>query len=208
MVGQSKPHAAKLAIVKNTSSKLKRRSHRIASKLEFSNTQDNPIEIEEVGEEVSMHEEEIVFTDKSKKQGSSTAFKGDHSFNDLSESKDGHFSTGQGSIEQTPLTLLLLIPQVNTLPLLSLLFVHFYFPYLCLSQVPPWSTLHLEVGAIPSLYLSFLDQATPHVKPLSKPPTEPDVAVAHSTISHLLSLDLLFLSIIQKYAFHAAMAVL
>ena len=70
--------------MKNTSSKLKRRSHRIASKLEFSNTQVNPIEIEEVEEEVSMHRKEIVFTDKSKKQGSSAAFKGGHSFNDLS----------------------------------------------------------------------------------------------------------------------------
>ena len=37
-VEQPKPNVAKLAIVKNTSSKLKRRSHRIASKLEFSNT--------------------------------------------------------------------------------------------------------------------------------------------------------------------------
>ena len=91
MVGQSKPHTAKLAIVKNTSFKLKRRSHRIASKLEFFNTQDNPIEIEETEEEVSMHREEIVFTGESKKQGSSAAFKGGHSFNDLSESEDGHF---------------------------------------------------------------------------------------------------------------------
>ena len=56
-VVQPKLHAAKLAIVKNASSKLKRRSHRIASKLEFSNTQDNPIEIEEVEEEESMHRE-------------------------------------------------------------------------------------------------------------------------------------------------------
>ena len=70
MVGQSKPLAAKLAIVKNTSFKLKRRSHRIASKLQFPNTQGNPIEIEEDEEEVSMHREEIVFTDESKKQGS------------------------------------------------------------------------------------------------------------------------------------------
>ena len=46
-VRQPKPFAAKLAIMKNTSVKLKRRSHRIASKLEFSNTQDNPIDIEE-----------------------------------------------------------------------------------------------------------------------------------------------------------------
>ena len=66
-VGQSKPPTTKLAIVNNTSSKLKRRSHRIASKLEFSNTQDNPIEIEEAEEEVSMHREEIVFTKESKK---------------------------------------------------------------------------------------------------------------------------------------------
>ena len=73
-VGKSKPLAAKLAIVKNTSSKLKSRSHRIASKLEFSNTQDNSIEIEEAEEEVSMHMEEIVFTNESKKQGRSTAF--------------------------------------------------------------------------------------------------------------------------------------
>ena len=37
-VGQSKPPDAKLDIVKNTSSELKRRSHRIDFKLEFSNT--------------------------------------------------------------------------------------------------------------------------------------------------------------------------
>ena len=109
-VGQSKPPATKLAIVKHTSSKLKRRSHKTASKLEFSNTQDNSIEIEEAEEEVSMHREEIVFTNESKNQGSSTAFKGGHSFNDLSESEDGHFSTSQGSIGQTPPTLLLSIP--------------------------------------------------------------------------------------------------
>ena len=92
-VGQPKP-IAKLAIVKNTSSKLKQRSHRIASKLEFSNIQDNPIDVEEAEEEVSMYREEIVFTDESKKQGSSVAFEGGHSFNDLSESKNDHFSAG------------------------------------------------------------------------------------------------------------------
>ena len=80
-----------------------------------------------------MHREEIVFIDKSKKQGSSIAFKGGHSFDDLSKSKYGHFSIGQGSIGQTPLTLLLTISQGNTLPLFSLLFIHFYFPYLRLS---------------------------------------------------------------------------
>ena len=116
--------------MKNTSSKLKRRSHRIASKLEFSNTQDNPIDIKETKEEVSMHREEIVFTDESKKQGSSTSFEGGHSFNDLSI---GHFSAGKGSIGKTPATLLLSIPQANNLPLFSLLFIHFYFPYLYLS---------------------------------------------------------------------------
>ena len=57
-----------------------------------------------------MHREEIVFSDESKKQGSSATFEGGHSFNDLSESKDGHFSTGQGSIGKTPPTLLLSIP--------------------------------------------------------------------------------------------------
>ena len=188
--------AAKLAIVKNTSSKLKRRSHRIASKLEFSNTQDNHIDIEEAEEEESMHREEIVFTDESKKQGSSATLEGGHSFNDLSKSEDGHFLAGQDSIGQTPPTLLLTIPHVSTLPLFSLLFIHFYFPYLCLSQVSPWSTLHLEEGAVPFLDLSFLDQATPHVKPPSKPPTELNVVVTHSTISHLLSLDLLSISTI------------
>ena len=100
-VEQPKPPASKLAIMRNTSSKLKRRSHRIASKLEFSNTQDNPIDIEEAEEEVSMHREEIIFTE-SKKQGSSVAFEGGHSFNDLLEPEDGHFSVGQGSIKQTP----------------------------------------------------------------------------------------------------------
>ena len=53
-----------------------------------------------------------------------------------------------------------------------------------------------------------MDQATPHVEPPSKPLTKPDVVVAHSTISHLLSLDLLSLSTIPKYVFHATMAVL
>ena len=80
-----------------------------------------------------MHKEEIFFTDESKKQCSPTAFKEGHSFNDLLESEDGHFSAGQSYIGQTPPIVLLSIPQVNTLPLISLLFVHFYFPYLCLS---------------------------------------------------------------------------
>ena len=155
-----------------------------------------------------MHREEIVFTDESKKQGSSAAFEGGRSFNDISESEDGHFSASQGSIGQTPPTLLLTIPLVNTLPLFSLIFFHFYFPYLCFSQVSPWSTLHLEAGAIPSLDLSFLNQATPHVKPPTRPPIELDVVVARSTISHLLSLDLHSISTIQKDAFHATMAVL
>ena len=68
--------------------------------------------------------------------------------------------------------------------------------------------MHLEVGAAPSLDLSFLDQATPHVKAPSRPPTKLDVAYTRSTISHLLSLDLLSLSIIQKDVFHAVMVVL
>ena len=68
--------------------------------------------------------------------------------------------------------------------------------------------MHLKAGAVLSLDLSFLDQATPHVEPPSKPPIELDVAVAHSTINYLLSLDLLSLSSIQKNAFHAAMTVL
>ena len=68
--------------------------------------------------------------------------------------------------------------------------------------------MHLEAGVVPSFDLSFLDQATSHVEPPSKPPTEPYVVVARSTISHLLSLDLLSVSTIQKDAFHAAVAVL
>ena len=97
---------------------------------------------------------------------------------------------------------------MNTLPFLYFLFINFQVPYLCLSQVYPWSTLHLKAGVIPSLDFSFLDQATPHVEPSSKPPTEPDVAVAHSTISHLLSLDLISLSTVQKNVFHVTMVVL
>ena len=46
-----------------------------------------------------MQREEIVFIeDESKKQGSSTAFEGGHSSNDLSGSEDGYFSASQGSI--------------------------------------------------------------------------------------------------------------
>ena len=98
-VGQSKPPAtkpkqSKMVIVKNTSSKPKQRSHIIAPKLEFSNTQDDLIEIQEAEDEVSVQIEEILFIkDESKKQDSLVAFEGAHSFNDLSESEDGPFST-------------------------------------------------------------------------------------------------------------------
>ena len=88
----AKPKQSKLAVVKNNSSKPKRRSHKIAPKLEFSNTQYDPIEIEEAKEEVSVQREEIVFTeDGSKKQDSSTTFEGCHSSNDLLEYEDDLF---------------------------------------------------------------------------------------------------------------------
>ena len=96
-VGQSKPPASKpkqskLVVMKNNSSKPQRRFHRIAPKLEFSNTQDDPLEIELV-EEVSVQRDEIIFIeDESKKQDSSAAFEEGHSSNGLSQSEDGHFS--------------------------------------------------------------------------------------------------------------------
>ena len=97
--------------------------------LEFSNTQDDPIEVKEAEEEVPVQREAIVFTEyESKKQGSSTAFEGGHSSNDISEYEDGHFSAGQGSIRQMPPPLLLSIPLVNTLPFLSLHLVKFHVP--------------------------------------------------------------------------------
>ena len=68
--------------------------------------------------------------------------------------------------------------------------------------------MKIEARAVPSLDLSFLDQATPHVEPPSRLPTEPDVVVARSTISRILSLGLLSLYTIQKDVFHAVMAVL
>ena len=46
-----------------------------------------------------MQRDEIVFTkDESKKQDGSAPFEGGHSFNDLSESEDDHFSADQGFI--------------------------------------------------------------------------------------------------------------
>ena len=109
--------------MKDTSSKPKRRSHRIALKLEFSNTQDDLIEIEEVEEEGLVQREENGFTeDESKKRDSSTTSEGGYSSNDLSESEEGHFSTSQGSIRQTPSALLHLVSPVNTLPFLFLIF--------------------------------------------------------------------------------------
>ena len=53
-----------------------------------------------------------------------------------------------------------------------------------------------------------MDQATPHVEMPSRPSIELDIAIARSTISHMLNLDLLSLSTVQKNAFHAAMVVL
>ena len=54
---------SKLVVVKTNSSKPKHRSHKIAPKLEFSNTQDDPIEIEEAEEEVLVQKEELFFTE-------------------------------------------------------------------------------------------------------------------------------------------------
>ena len=68
--------------------------------------------------------------------------------------------------------------------------------------------MHLEAGAVPSFDLSFLDQAIPHVEPPSRPLTKPYVAIVCSTISHLLSLNLLSLFTIQKDVILAAMVVL
>ena len=138
-VGQSKPPTgkpkqSKLDVVKNTSSKPKRRSHRIAPKLEFSNTRDDPIEIEEVEDEGSVQREYIKFTEgESKKQDRSTAYEGGHSSNDLSESQEGHFLAGHGSIGQTPPALLPSVPSMNNLPFLFFIFINFQVPYLCLS---------------------------------------------------------------------------
>ena len=70
----------------------------IAPKLEFSNTLDDPIEIEEAIEEGSGQREKISFIeDESKKQDTSATSEGGHSSNDLSKSKEGHFSANQGS---------------------------------------------------------------------------------------------------------------
>ena len=68
--------------------------------------------------------------------------------------------------------------------------------------------MHLEARTVLSLDLSFLYQATPHIEPPSRPHTKLDVVVARSTISHLLSLDLISLSIVQKNSFQAVVAVL
>ena len=207
-VGQSRPPPSKLGIMRNTSSKLKRISHKIASKLEFTNTQDNPIEIKEAEDEVSMHKKEIVFIDESKKQGSSAAFEGGLSFNDLFIIERWPFFSWLGlhwSNSSNSFTFNSSGEHFTSLfPSIYL----FYFCYLCLSPVFPWSTFHLEVGAVPSLDLSFLDQPTSHVEPPSRPPTESAVVVARSTISHMLSLDLLSISIIQKDAIHETMAIL
>ena len=70
-VVQSKPLAgkqSKLTVAKKTSSKPKRRSHKVAPRLEFSNTQDGPIEIKRVEEEVPMQTENIVFTEDESKR--------------------------------------------------------------------------------------------------------------------------------------------
>ena len=81
-----------------------------------------------------MQREEIVFIeDESKKQGSLAAFEGGHSSDDISLFEDDHFLAGQSSIGKIPPVPSLSISPVNTLPFLSLLFVNFQFPYLCLS---------------------------------------------------------------------------
>ena len=81
-----------------------------------------------------MQREEIVFIeDESKNQGSLAALEGGHSSDDISLFEDDRFLAVQSSIGQIPPVPLLSIPPVNTLPFLSILFVNFPFPYLCLS---------------------------------------------------------------------------
>ena len=107
-VGQLKPPSAKLAVVKNTSSKLKRRSHRIAFKLEFSNTRNNLIEIEEAKEEVLMRREEIVFIDESKKvweflelrQGMMTVLEYVAKFIELARFSDDYVATDMAKVRK------------------------------------------------------------------------------------------------------------
>ena len=134
----TKPKQSKLVVVKNTSSKLKRRSHMIAPKLEFSNTQDDPIEIEEANEKGLVQREKTEFTeDESKKQDSSSSSEGGHFSSDLSKSKESHFSAGQGSIWPTLLALLPSFPPVSALPFPYSLFINFQVPYRCLSHASP-----------------------------------------------------------------------
>ena len=58
------------------------------------------------------------------------------------------------------------------------------------------------------LNLFLLDQTTPALNSLACPPSDSNVVVSHSTMSHFLSLDLLSLSSSQKDAFCVALAVL
>ena len=80
-------------------------------------------------------------------------------------------------------------------------FSAFHFTFL---QASPRSTFQIEV----KINMSFLDHTPPIFQSLVRPPSELDVVVARSIVSHLLNLDLLSLSTSQKDAFHVALALL
>ena len=87
--------------------------------------------------------------------------------------------------------------------LLSLYFVFLLFSFFFIfssSYIIPFSILKASISLsvqveidIP-LDLSFLDQTTPALQYLARPPNDSDVAAIRSTMNHLLSLDMLSLS--------------
>ena len=96
-VEQSKPHAdkpkqSKLAVVKNTSSKPKRRSQWIASKLDFLTHKTIVYRLKKPRRRCQCKGTRLSLQRMNKKkQDSSVAFEGGHSSNNLLESEDGHF---------------------------------------------------------------------------------------------------------------------
>ena len=187
----SQPKKPKLPEIVEIHSNLRRSSHRMVHRIEFSNTANDPIEVEEMGNLSESNEQGSAFGEEAPNEEDSRDVNNALSLEDMTEDflDEKTIATREGQYEHA----------LYPLPSFSLVcsssfsfFVHtFIFPYLIPSISPGFTTASLSSRGKDRhpLGLVFLDQSTPALQSLVRPPSDSDVATARSTMSHLLSLD-------------------
>ena len=138
-IGQSKPppikpKLSKKVVVKNNSSKPQRKSHKIALKLEFSNTKDDPIKIEATEEEVSVQRDRLSLSRMNPKskivQHNLREVIPLTTFQNL---KMVIFHLVRAPLCKLQWHFYFFVPSMNTFPFIFILSIIFHVPYLHLS---------------------------------------------------------------------------